>query len=52
MDELTLEEFIVKAKKQLDDMPESWPDCTGENPDEPRPLDFWMEQLEAAIHNS
>lgn len=48
----TLDEFVTAAKKQLDDFPETWADCVGGNPDEPRSLDDWMEDLQSAIHNS
>lgn len=50
--ELTLAEFVMKARTAIDDMPESFFDCTGEDPEVPQTLDYWLEQLTNLMHNS
>jgi hypothetical protein len=51
MDEFTLEEFVAKAKDQLDDMLVHYRELTGDSA-ETHTAEEWTEQLLNAIHNS
>ena len=51
MDEFTLEEFVAKAKDQLDEMLVHYVEMTGDEA-ETHSAEEWTEQLLNAIHNS
>lgn len=51
MDEFTLEEFVNKAKDQLDAMLTDYYDQTGDEA-ETHSAEEWTEQLLNSIHNS
>lgn len=49
---MNLTEFVEEARIAIDDMPESFPDCTDLDPDEGRTLDEWLEHFGNLMHNS
>lgn len=49
---MNLNEFVEKARDAILDMPETYPDCTGNDPDERLSLDSWLEHFGNLIHNS
>jgi hypothetical protein len=49
---MNLTEFVEKARVAIDDMPESFSDCTGVGADERRSLDLWLDDFGDLMHNS
>jgi hypothetical protein len=49
---MTLAEFVERGRDAIMDMPESFVECTGVDPDEPRSLDLWLEDFANLMHNS
>lgn len=49
---MNLTEFVEKARVAIDDMPESFTECTGVSEDERRSLDLWLEDFGSLMHNS